>query len=307
MPMSNHLKKYLFPDQETRVNAVRLSSAWQTGLAHQNLPPAVRQLLGELVAASVLLASNLKLNGSLILQMQGDGPIALMIVECTSNLTIRATASLRESVELPSEGNLQSLINSQEQGRFSVILETREEGKQANTYQGIVPLEGNTVADALQAYMLHSEQLETRLWLGADDQHSAGLLIQRLPDDQTDTNDDQTEGSFERAVALASTLEQQELLQLDTDTLIRRLFWQESLTAFHPNSVAWSCPCTRQRVRNMLLMLGEEEVNSILAEQGKVDVACNFCGKPYHFDAIDCAELFRSGPDAKAPGSDSVH
>lgn len=307
--MSDLLKKYLFPDQSTRVHAVKLAHAWQTGLAHQQFPEAVQSLLGELVAASVLLASNLKLDGSLILQLQGDGPVALIVVECTSQLQIRATATIRDDTPLPQNAGLQQLLNAHGQGRFSVVLDPAHKAPGVQPYQGIVPLEGDSVAAVLQAYMRNSEQLETHLWLGANPGEVAGLLIQRLPGQGLPAHDGATgsspEETFERATALAATLDTPELLALDTDTLIHRLFWQESLLAFEPSPVSWSCPCTRQRVSNMLRMLGPDEINSVLAEQGKIDVSCNFCGKPYHFDAVDCAKLLHDS--ATSPGSSSVH
>src|SRR5690606_31827297 len=180
--MTDLLKKYLFQDHSVRVQAVRLDEAWRTGLAHQSHPPCVQRLLGELTAAAVLLASNIKFDGSLVLQLQGDGPVALIVVECTSDLTIRATASLREGLSVPRDGNLQSLLNSQGQGRFIVVLDPQRKNAAMQPYQGVVPLEGDSVAQVLEHYMRNSEQLDTRLWLAADAHHTAGLLLQRMPE-----------------------------------------------------------------------------------------------------------------------------
>lgn len=292
--MTDQLKKYLYPDQSTRVQAVRLSNAWQTGLAHQQYPACVQRLLGELVSAAVLLAGNIKFDGSLVLQLQGDGPVSLVVVECTADLAIRATVTLREGQAVPEDGTLQSLLNAHGEGRFIVVLDPNRETTRMQPYQGVVPMEGATVAEVLQAYMRNSEQLDTHIWLAADAQHSAGLLLQRLP--VKSTHGDMSEASlnetWERANHLAATLKYDELLTLDTDTLIHRLFWQENLNAYEPRSIAWHCPCTRERVANMLRMLGREEIESILGEQESIDVACNFCGKPYEFDAVDCAALF---------------
>lgn len=306
--MSDILKKYLFEDHSVRVQAVKLDNAWQTGLAHQTYPACVQRLLGELTAAAVLLAANIKFEGSLVLQLQGDGPIALIVVECTSDLTIRATASLREGQPVPRNGNLQSLLNSQGQGRFIVVLDPQRKNADMQPYQGVVPLEGDSVAEVLEHYMHSSEQLDTRLWLGADATHASGLLLQRIPGQGgTESSIEPTEDTWERAVALASTLEPNELLSLDTDTIIHRLFWEETLFTFDPQPVRWHCPCTRDRVANMLRMLGSDEVEDILSQREHIDVSCNFCGKPYQFDAIDCARLFTEPQDAPPTDPSSIH
>jgi len=314
--MSNQLKKFLFQDHSTRVQAVRLTDAWQTGLEHQHYPDCIQNLLGELVSAAVLLASNIKFQGSLVLQLQGDGPVALIVVECSASLAIRATATLREGYEIPEDGTLQSLLNAQGQGRFIVVLDPDREATDMQPYQGIVPLEGDTVAQVLELYMRHSEQLDTRLWLASDAQRSAGLLLQRMPGhgghtphESTDSADgaDNPDDTWERAIALASTLSPEELLELSTDELIRRLFWEETLLTFPAQDVEWSCPCTRDRVTNMLRMLGRDEIQEILSERDHIDVACNFCGKPYRFDAVDCASLFREQRDTPRMQRKSLH
>src|SRR5690606_30831562 len=179
--MTDTFKKYLLADNSTRIQAVRLESAWQTGLAHQQYPECIRSLLGELTAASILLATNIKFQGSVVLQLQGDGPVSLIVVECTSDLTFRATVSLRDPELVPAEGNLQSLLNANGGGRFTVLLDPGGDTGMA-PYQGIVPMEGDSVAHVLEAYMRNSEQLNTRLWLAADGQTASGLLLQRLPD-----------------------------------------------------------------------------------------------------------------------------
>jgi len=305
--MSDQLKKYLLPDHSTRIETVRLTGAWQTGLAHQSYPPCIQQLLGELVAAAVLLASNLKFDGSLILQLQGDGPVSLILVECTSTLEIRATATLREGQEAPANGTLQSLMNPNGNGRFAVVLDPRRKTRDMQPYQGIVPLEGETVAQVLELYMQKSEQLDTRLWLAANGQCAAGMLLQRLPTQGGKTNMMPQDETWTRALTLAQTLQTDELIELDSDEIIKRLFWEEPLLAFDPSPVIWHCPCTRERVADMLRMLGRDEIESILAERDQVDVACNFCGKPYAFDSVDCAGLFTPGPDSAHAHPRSVH
>jgi len=309
--MTDQLKKYLTEDRSVRIQAVRLDATWKAVQANHDYPPAVTHLLGELVAASTLLAANIKFDGSLVLQIQGDGPIALLVVECRSDLSLRATVKVREGHEVPADGTMQSLLNPGGNGRFIVVLDPQRKLPGQQTYQGIVPLEGETVAQALQHYMKASEQLDTRLWLAADADHAAGMLVQRLPfhggTDAPLLTEQAAADTWDRVVALASTLKRDEVLEADIDTLIHRLFWEDTLLAFDPVAVRWHCPCTRERVASMLRSLGEEEVNSVLAERGQVDVSCDFCGKPYKFDAVDCATLFSPNQPPADDAPPTVH
>ncbi|CAB3689491.1 Hsp33 family molecular chaperone HslO [Achromobacter kerstersii] len=309
--MTDQLKKYLTEDRSVRIQAVRLDATWKAVQANHDYPPAITHLLGELVAASTLLAANIKFDGSLVLQIQGDGPIALLVVECRSDLSLRATVKVREGQDVPADGTMQSLLNPGGNGRFIVVLDPQRKLPGQQTYQGIVPLEGDTVAEALQHYMKASEQLDTRLWLAADADHAAGMLIQRLPfhggTDAPLLTEQSAAETWDRTNALASTLKRDELLEADIDTLIHRLYWEDTLVAFEPASVRWHCPCTRERVASMLRSLGEEEVNSVLAERGQVDVSCDFCGKPYKFDAVDCAALFTPNQPPPDDAPPTVH
>lgn len=305
--MTDQLKKYLFEDRSVRVQAVQLHETWLHAQEHHQYPPAIQRLLGELMAAAALLAANIKFEGSLVLQIQGTGPVALLVVECQSDLSLRATVKIREGQEVPADGTMQSLLNTNDQGRFIVVLDPRRKVPGQQTYQGIVPLEGESVSEALQHYMKASEQLDTRLWLQADGQRAAGLLIQRLPDHGGNASGDDAESTLERAVVMADTLKPGEMLQTDIDTLIRRLYWEETLVSFEPSDVRWHCPCTRVRVADMLRALGEPELNDILAEQGVVHITCDFCGKPYEFDAVDCSGLFADNPPLPEQDPPTVH
>lgn len=309
--MTDQLKKYLTEDRSVRIQAVRLDATWKAVQANHDYPPAITHLLGELVAASTLLAANIKFEGSLVLQIQGDGPIALLVVECRSDLSLRATVKVREGHDVPADGTMQSLLNPGGAGRFIVVLDPQRKLPGQQAYQGIVPLEGETVAEALQHYMKASEQLDTRLWLAADADHAAGMLIQRLPyhggSDAPLLTEQAAAETWDRTNALASTLKRDEVLEAEIDTLIHRLFWEDTLLAFDPVTVRWHCPCTRERVASMLRSLGEEEVNSVLAERGQVDVSCDFCGKPYKFDAVDCATLFAPNQPPADDAPPTVH
>lgn len=311
--MSDQLSKYLFADRTVRAQTIMLEDAWRAVQARHDYPPVITALLGELVAASALLSANLKFDGSLVLQLQGDGDVRLIVVECKANLDLRATVKLREGCELPQAGTLQSLLNSSGNGRFTVVLDPSRKQPGQHPYQGVVPLVGDTVAEALEHYMAASEQLQTRLWLAADAQHSAGLLLQQLPRDggnakpeaaqATDTDD-----TWTRALHLAGTLKSEELLQTPSATLVHRLFWQEDLIAFDPQSVRFHCPCTREKVADMLRLLGEPEVQEILEERGHVEVKCDYCNENYTFDSVDCAELFASdAPVAVRHQSPNTH
>jgi molecular chaperone Hsp33 len=262
-------------------------------------------LLGELVAASTLLAANLKFDGSLLLQLQGDGAIALMVVECRADLSIRATVKMREQ-PLPETSDLQSMLNPGGTARFVVVLDPPKHTPGRQIYQGIVPLEGNSVAQALEQYMLRSEQLHTRIWLAADALHCSGLLIQRLPlqGGAQQTVIETADESWARAQHLAQTLTPTEMLATDQDTLLHRLFWQETLHVFESQPITWKCSCSVERVADMLRMLGKAEIDDILQTQGKIEVACEFCGLPYAFDALDTESLFQT---TSLPTSKSVH
>lgn len=305
--MNDELKKHLFADRSTRVQTVFIEEAWQTGLQHQELPAAVRTLLGELTAAAVLLASNLKFDGSLVLQVQGDGPVALLVVECTAELTIRATASLRENAQISDQTSMQDLINQNGQGRFIVVLDPSARNPHMQPYQGIVPLTGESIAEALEDYMLHSEQLDTRIWLYASDHRLVGLLLQKLPGQGGTPAETNVEQSWERAQHLAATIQPDELRDLHPQTLIHRLFWEEELLELEGLPIQWHCPCSREKVASMLHMLGKAEIDDILRENTVVEVACNFCGKPYQFDQVDCTSLFIDNPDNLQAGDTTLH
>ncbi|OVZ62453.1 redox-regulated molecular chaperone Hsp33 [Pigmentiphaga sp. NML080357] len=294
--MSDQLKKYLFEDQTVRAEVTSIRNTWKEIQARHDYPPAVQRLLGELVAASALLAANIKFNGTVVMQLQGDGPIGLIVVECHADLGMRATVKLREGHDVPDDGTFQSLLNSQGGGRFSVLLDPQDRQPGQQPYQGIVALQGDSVAQALEHYMLASEQLQTRIWLAANAECAAGVLLQQLPKHggKTQSQDPAavTEDTWERAQILADTLKSDELLTLTPDALIRRLYWQETLRTFDPATVTYRCTCSREKVADVLLRIGKEEVDDILAEQGRVQINCDYCVKSFEFDAVDCAELF---------------
>lgn len=294
--MADLLKKYLFENRTVKVQALRLHETWRDAQVHHDYPPAIQRMLGELVAASALLAANLKFDGSLVLQLQGDGPVSLIVVECRADLSLRATVKIRQEYVVPDNGTLKTLVNPGGNGRFIVVLDPARKVPGQQAYQGIVPIESDSVAAVLENYMAASEQLDTRLVLSADAHHAAGVLLQRLPDAGGHKLEapagDTSVTTFEHASVMIDTIKPDELIATDTDTLIHRLFWDDPLLAFEPQPVRWHCSCSRERIADMLRMLGVQEVQDIIAEQGAVEVNCEFCGKPYHFDPVDCAGLF---------------
>jgi molecular chaperone Hsp33 len=304
--MSDTLHKFLFDAASgsrspVRGEIVSLAATWKQIKDRHDYPEPVLRLLGELVAASTLLSANLKFNGALIMQIHGDGPVRLLVVECNANLTVRATVKLSSGQAIADDATFTDLVNVTGQGRFAITLDPRDTSQGQKPYQGIVPLEGGTVAAALEGYMRRSEQLHTQLWLAADGEHANGLLLQKLPLEGgagagAGTFDAQAEGNaaevWNRAVTFANTLERDELLQVDPPTLMRRLFWEETLAVYDPMPCAFRCSCTRERVAAMLVSLGKAEVDETLAEMGNIHVDCEFCNKSYDFDTVDCAQLF---------------
>jgi molecular chaperone Hsp33 len=276
---SDSLRRFLFEHAPIRGEIVHLDAVWQSVIERHDYPPVLRDLMGELCAAAVLLAATLKLKGSMVLQIHGKGAVKLLVVECSGDLELRATAKWEGDL---SHGKLQDLVGD---GRFVITLDPKD-GNQA--YQGIVALEGDSIAEILQNYMARSEQLETRLWLAADAQHAAGMLLQKLPE-QSESQDADAWG---RAAQLAATLKPQELLTLHADDLIHRLYHEEDMRLFDEQAVMFRCTCSRENVARMLRMLGRSDVDSILVERGEIEVHCEFCNQRYVFDRVDADAVF---------------
>jgi molecular chaperone Hsp33 len=277
---SDFLRRFLFEVAPIRGEIAHLDATWLSVIERHDYPPLLRDLMGELCAATVLLAATLKLRGSIVLQIHGKGAVKLLVVECSGDLELRATAKWEGDV---SRGSLQDLVGAD--GRFVITLDPKD-GSQA--YQGIIALEGDSIAAILQNYMTRSEQLETRLWLAADGKCAAGMLLQKLPERGESQDDD----AWGRAVQLAETLKPDELLTLSAVELLHRLYHEEDLRLFDPSSVAFRCTCSRENVARMLRMLGQDEVASILAERGDVEVHCEFCNQRYVFDRVDAEAVF---------------
>ena len=321
------LHKFIFEGLPVRGMLVRLTDSWREVLARRSaagdaFPPPVRALLGEMAAAGVLMQSNIRFNGALVLQVYGDGPVKLAVAEVQDDLAFRVTAKVVG--EVPADARLEAMLNVHGQGRCAITLDPKDNRAGQQPYQGVVALHGDRreplqqLSEVLEHYMLQSEQLDTRLILAANDEVATGLLIQRLPVQGAGNlesgvrNEDRIglDEAYNRIALLAGTLTREELLTLDADTVLHRLFWEEPLRRFAPQQgeagPRFACSCSRLRVGNMLVSLGRPEIDGIIAEQGRVEIGCDFCGIKYHFDPIDAAELFTPMRD-QPPGSVATH
>ena len=334
----SEVHKFLFEGLPVRGLLVKLTDCWQEVLKRRAAnkdtgayPPEVRALLGEMTAAAVLMQTNIKFNGALVLQIFGDGPLKLAVVEVQADLSLRATAkvvgepnlTVAHSVDPDPQAlgyQLSDWVNVRNQGKCAITLDPKTKFPGQQPYQGVVPLfddHGQPIeklSEVLEHYMLQSEQLDTKLVLAANGEVAAGLLIQRLPvkgqgnlEGQIDFSANEDEiglnEHYNRISLLASTLKAEELLTLDADTILRRLFWEEQITRFEPDAPSFACSCSRERVGNMLRGLGVAEIDSILAERGDVNVGCEFCGAQYDFDPVDAAHLFTAQGSQLPPAS----
>jgi molecular chaperone Hsp33 len=290
--MTDKLTKFIFDDGAVRGELVELQATWQTILKHRHYPTPVQNLLGELTAAAALLCANLKFNGSMILQIHGDGAIQLLVVECNNQLQLRSTVKLLKNAPISANANLTELVNAHGHGRFVITLDPSDKSSGQQPYQGIIPLQGKNIAAVIENYMRLSEQLDTKLWLAANGQVSRGMLLQRLPDKSDAMQQEDHQDTWQRACLLGNTLGAEELLNTYAATLMHRLFWQETLRVFDAQPVSYACTCNRGKVSHMLTMLGKAEVTEAVTSLGKLEIHCDFCGKPYYFDAVDCAQLF---------------
>jgi molecular chaperone Hsp33 len=298
------MHRFVFEQYPIRGHLVHLDAAWRALIEHRDYPADVRDLLGETVAASLLLAATIKFDGVLSLQLQGDGFVHLLLAQCTSGLGVRGLARYQEDAQRAAApaAALADLIGA---GNLTVTLET-DEG--AQRYQGIVPIAGERLAESLQGYFENSEQLPTRLWLHADAQGASGMLLQRLPGEGgggSAAADAEVDDAWRRVQLIGETLTPEELATLTDREILRRLFNEDDLRLFDPSPVYFRCRCSRERVAGMLQGLGEAETRAILAERGAVEVRCDFCNRAYVFDAVDVARLFNAG--VSSDGGGRVH
>ena len=317
----NELLVFMCDGAPVRGEIVSIGTAWQATIENRNYPPAIRTILGDFVAAASLLSASLKFDGTLIIQAQSKGPVQLLVVECTSDLALRATVKLAvDPSEIAPDASLGELLDASNSGRLVITLDPADRQPGQTPYQGIVALQEHhgavikpvtSAAEAIALYMQNSEQLDTRIWLSSNETHVGGLLLQRLPNSGGHAHLEPqiaAEG-WNRIQALGETITTEELLTLSPETTLRRLFLEESsengVRTFPSRPIRFACRCSRKKVADVLRMLGEEEVESILAEQGAVETACDFCTKIYRFDVVDCRQVFTTDllADATRPPS----
>ncbi|MCG6970800.1 MAG: Hsp33 family molecular chaperone HslO [Gammaproteobacteria bacterium] len=298
MSTKDSLQRFLFENAPIRGELVRLNATWQEVLQRHTYPEPVRNLLGEMMAASALLSAMLKFEGSLIMQIQGSGPLTLAVSECTSERNLRAIANWHDDL---SGASLPELVGK---GSLAITIEP----KQGRRYQGIVDVGSGSLTKAIEDYMHRSQQLETRMWLAVDETQASGLLLQKMPESEDLHERDLLEedaDAWNRVTVLADTVHQDELATLPFDQLLRRLFYEEDVRLFEAEPVSFRCSCSKDRVHNTLRMLGYEEIISLFEERPIISVNCEFCNHLYEFDRVDIEELFAS--DFKVEGSHTKH
>jgi molecular chaperone Hsp33 len=283
----NEVQGFILEDCGIRGSLVRLNETWRQVVAAHDYPPDVRALLGEGVAAAVLLASGLKLAPSVSLQLQGEGPLKLLLVQCADGTRVRGMASFKPAPQaVPLLGG----------GRLVVNVDT---GKPNGFFQGIVPLKGSKLDECLEAYFAQSEQLETRLILKSNELHAAGLLLQVLPGH----GEERAVDEFDAAAACAATVSTEELTGLSAEELLPKLFVGHSIRVFEAKPVAHDCRCTPERLSGVVRMIGEDELKTLLAEQGHVELTCEFCNRAFRYDDAQVHGILQGTPQ----GSSAVH
>jgi molecular chaperone Hsp33 len=303
--VNDQLQKFLFSAAPVRGEIVSLRNTWQEVLTRRQYPMPVQTVLGEMMAACALLSANLKFDGTLIMQIFGDGPVRMLVVQCGSDLSMRATARLADSITaeeaaaLPEDMTLAGLINPSGHGRCVITLDPANKQPGQQPYQGIVPLNGDdgplsSISEVLEHYMHHSEQLDTRMWLAANGERAVGMLLQKLPGDGgiVPHPNELDADTWARVCTLGGTLSRDELLEQEPEVLFRRLFWQENVHHFDPAPTRFQCSCSREKVGAMLKMLGREEIDGVIEERGHVEIHCDYCNQRYEFDPVDVAQLF---------------
>ncbi|MGL4317838.1 MAG: Hsp33 family molecular chaperone HslO [Pseudomonas sp.] len=285
--MSDFTQRFLFDDADVRGELVNLGESYQHVLAKHPYPQPVAQLLGEMLAAAALLVGTLKFDGLLILQVRSSGAVPLLMIECSSEREVRGIARYHAE-QIGADAGLRELMPDG-------VLALTVDPKQGQRYQGIVDLDGETLADCLSNYFATSEQLSTRFWLHADGQRARGLLLQQLPVDRLPDADERA-ASWEHLLTLANTLTAEELLGLDNETVLHRLYHQEAVRLFEPQPLCFRCSCSRERSSRALISLGEPDAQALLNEHGgQVVIDCQFCNQRYAFDAADVTQLFAGG------------
>jgi molecular chaperone Hsp33 len=292
MPDRDKLQGFIFDQFDIRGEILTLEKSYAEAIARGNHPQLIKHLLGEFMAAAGMLSATLKFDGVLTLQAQGPGPLSMIMADCTRHHNLRAIASIDHTYDFNTDESLAALVGK---GTLSLTIDPSN----GERYQGIVPLESENLANCLEDYFTRSEQLRTRIWLAADTElgspRAAGLLLQALPR-QLETSAEENLQMWEHTTQLANTITAEEQLTLDHEQQLHRLFHQEPLRLFEAKPVRFNCSCSKERISQALLSLGEKELNSILDEAGLVAIDCQFCGQHYRFTRDDIQQLFDESP-----------
>ncbi|PYY67761.1 Hsp33 family molecular chaperone HslO [Pseudomonas jessenii] len=290
-------QRFIFDDSDTRGELVSLELSYAEVLAKHAYPQPVAQLLGELMAAASLLVGTLKFDGLLILQARSEGPIPLLMIECSSERDIRGLARY-DADRIAPDATLADLMPD---GSLTLTVDP----KQGQRYQGVVDLDGETLSDCFTNYFVMSQQIGTRIKLCADGRRARGLLLQQLPADRL-KDDDERAASWQHITTLGNTLTADELLSLDNETVLHRLYHDEQVRLFDVQKLRFRCSCSRERSANALVSLGMEDAQQLVVEHGgNIEVDCQFCNQRYLFDAADVTQLF-VGAGIETP-SDTRH
>lgn len=290
-------QRFIFDNTDVRGELASLEESYAHVLAKHTYPEPVAALLGELLAAASLLVNTLKFDGLLVLQARSKGPIPLLMVECSSDRELRAIARY-EADQIHSGATFQELMP---EGVLALTVDPNE----GQRYQGLVALDGVTLAECFSNYFVNSAQLPTRFWLYADGQRARGMLLQQLPADRI-TDTDEREASWQHVVALASTLTAEELLGLDNETILNRLYHEEQVRLFDATDLQFKCSCTRARSEQALVSLGLADLQLLLAEkEGAIEIDCQFCNERYLFNDADIVQMFADQDATDA--SSTVH
>ncbi len=289
---SDKLHRFIFDNSPVRGEWVHLQHAWRNVLIRREYPIAIQRILGQMMAAGALLADTVKIQGRVVLQIKSAGPVKLMVVECTSDNTLRAYAQWDGDIADDAE-----LLDVTGEGVLAITIEV-DGAKQP--YQGIVSLEGGTISSVLETYFEQSEQLRTRIWLTCDDECAAGFLLQELPNDAKQDDLD----AWDRVSQLAATLTDEEMMGLEVETLLHRLFHEEECRLLAATELEFACSCSRERVGASIKLLGQQDAISLVEEHGQIQANCEFCNEHYEFDSVDVAQLFANSIDS---GSPTIH
>lgn len=274
------IQKFIFEHAQIRGEIVYLQDSYQTIMQQRAYPPMVKYLLGEALVSCLLLASSIKFEGSLNLQFQGDSRLPLLIVQCDHLLNIRAFAKYADNLKI--EDYAEAFLN----GQMSLSI---NQYNQTQSYQSLVPIQSTSMSENLMHYFAQSEQISTRVWLAVSEDKAAGMLLQLMPD----TDSQEREQFWEYAVQLGETVREEELLELDNEDLLYRLYHETELRLFPSRPIKFQCRCRKEKMEQVIKVLGKEDADGLLAEKGTIEISCDFCNQQYHFDSIDVALLFK--------------